>query len=317
MSCFAWSEADNEIETFEESHQMSLYPSNKSSRIILNEFGTVFRFNLDVLHLKNGGYLNLPSVELNDIMWTVRFSQLNNYINVSLAPVFSGNADDLIEVQAAFKLLQKQNKRDKSFVRLLSKQVIKRTVPVGDSLTVLNFVNVNDFMENFVYDNKATFEFEIITNPLNRKDLTPKLGLDVMSKKIFVELENVSNLNRNDSLAGQKVSAETEVRGVIWKILTEKKNGYFGVYLQADENNLGKWSYEVDATFKLLSFNSSVKPIQNSFTHKFNLGSTTRGFERFLGWFDLVSDLNQFVVNNTANIFVDVKVEDPEPLWSF
>lgn len=304
MSCNALSAPDFQAGVFRQPYEMGVYPTNKAN-LTLNNFATVFRFTLDVLRLQTTNTISSPYIELNGVNWLIRFNQLNNNINVSLVPSFNYGAG-AVEVEAAFKLYQKQDKKDKSFVRLLSKRLVSSYKSV--STTIENFIDLKDFMENYVYENKATFEIEIITNPLSRKDLSPQLGLDVVSKKIFVEVENVNNLFQN-------ISALTEVRGVDWKVLTEMKQGKFGVYLQADENHLGKWSYEVDATFKLLSFNSSVESIQNSFTHNFHLGSTTRGFENVLGWSDMIG--NGFVVNNTANLFVDIKVGDPQPLWSF
>lgn len=67
-----------------------------------------------------------------------------------------------------------------------------------------------------------------------------------MSKKLLIELDLTA--------LDQKVAFEFDLRGTNWTISTEKKNESLAVYLKANENYLGKLSWNVRATIALNRF---------------------------------------------------------------
>lgn len=114
----------------------------------------------------------------------------------------------------------------------------------------------------------------------------------------------------------QKIASEFDLRGIKWTIYTEKKNGSLAVYLKANENDLEKLSWEVHATFALLSFDNSVESIQHKFTHKFDVASPMRGIEKFISWTELFDSNKKFVLDDKANLFVEIKVDQTKQIWN-
>lgn len=272
----------------------------------LNNFGTVFRFTMDTDRLTTTPIVT-PSIELHSIMWSVQFKYKNNNIDIHLIPNFDNATYDSVEIEASFKLLQRIDRKDKTFAKFLSKRLIKKQN--AKALIMEKYVNWNDFKLNFEYEHKATFEIELIANPVNRKDLQSPNGLDVFVKKAIIEL---GNLNATD----RKIASEFDLRGIKWTIYTEKKNGSLGVYLKANENDLEKLSWKIHATFALLSFSNSVESVQHMFTHDFYVASLIRGIEKFVSWSDLFDADKKFVLNERANLFVEIEVEKTEPIWN-
>lgn len=288
----------------ESPHQMNFYAENKANSK-LNNFATAFRFTMDTSRLTKTPIVT-PSIELNGVQWTVQFKYKNHQLDIHLIPNFDHATVDSVEVEASYKLLQRIDRKDKTFAKFLSKRLIEKQN--AKALIMEKYVNWNDFKLNFDYEQKATIEIEIITNPLKRKDLKPPHGLDVMSKKSLIELENLNAMD-------QKVASEFDLRGVKWTIYTEKKNGSLAVYLKANENDLDKLSWEVHATFTLLSFDNNVESIQHTFTHNYNVASPMRGIEKFVSWSELFDQNKKFVLNDKANLFVEIKVDQVKQIW--
>lgn len=302
--------ADQQINVSEWPHQMGLNAEN-TVKSKLNNFATAFRFTMDTSRLTTTPIVT-PSIELHGVMWTVQFKHKNNNIDIHLIPNFDNAASDSVEIEATYKLLQRIDRKDKTFAKFLSKRLIKRQN--ANALIMEKYVNWNDFKLNFEYEHKATFEIEIIANPVNRKDLKPPNGLDVFVKKAIIELEDLS-------ATGQRIASEFELRGIKWTIYTERNafggyNGSVGVYLKANENDLEKLSWEVHAKFTLLSFNNKIESIQHTFTHDFNVASPMRKIEKFVDWNDLFDPNKKFVFNEKANLFVEIKVDKIEPIWN-
>lgn len=288
----------------ESPHQMNFYAENKANSK-LNNFATAFRFTMDTSRLTKTPIVT-PSIELNGVQWTVQFKYKNHQLDIHLIPNFDHATVDSVEVEASYKLLQRIDRKDKTFAKFLSKRLIEKQN--AKALIMEKYVNWNDFKLNFDYEQKATIEIEIITNPLKRKDLKLPHGLDVMSKKSLIELENLNAMD-------QKVASEFDLRGVKWTIYTEKKNGSLAVYLKANENDLDKLSWEVHATFTLLSFDNNVESIQHTFTHNYNVASPMRGIEKFVSWSELFDQNKKFVLNDKANLFVEIKVDQVKQIW--
>lgn len=158
-------------------HQISFYAENKAN-LKLNNFATAFRFTMDTSRLTKTPIVT-PSIELNGVLWSVQFKYKNHNLDIHLIPNFDKATVDSVEVEASYKLLQRIDRKDKTFAKFLTKRLIEKRN--AKAVVMEKYVNWNDFKLNFEYEQKATIEIEIITNPLNRKDLKPPHGLDVMS----------------------------------------------------------------------------------------------------------------------------------------
>lgn len=285
-------------------HQITVLAEN-GANLKLNNFATTFRFTMETSRLTKTPIVT-PGIELNGVMWSVQFKYKGHNLDIQLIPNFDKATVDSIEVEASYKLLQRIDRKDKTFTKFLTKRLIDKNS--AEALILHKYVNWNEFKLDYDYEQKATIEIEIITNPLNRKDLKPPHGLDVMGKKLLVELENLNTLN-------QSIASEFELRGIKWTIHTEKKAGSLAVYLKANEKDLEKLSWEVRATFTLLSFNNNVESIQHTFTHNYSVASQMRGIEKFVNLTDLFDSNKQFVLNNKANLFVEIKVDETKQIW--
>lgn len=293
----------SQSDVVDQPNEMTLLADSKANPK-LNNFATSFRFTMETTRLTKTPAVT-PSIELNGVMWSVQFKYKNHNLDIHLIPNFEKAASDSIQVEASFKLLQRIDRKDKTFAKFLTKRLINN----AEELIMEKFVNWNEFKLNFEYEQKATIEIEIITNPLKRKDLKPPHGFDVMSKKSLIELDNMKAMDQN-------VTFEFDLRGVKWTAYTGKKDGSLAVYLGANENDLEKLSWNVHATFTLLSFNNNVDSVQHTFTHNYNVASPMRGVEKFLDWNDLLDPNKQFVVNDKANLFVEITLDETKQIWN-
>lgn len=287
---------------------------------------TIFRFtvNAESLRLKS---VESPQFKLNDVSWKIKLCKTSaiddtdkeaisyakclfeedsssDMIDIHLVSAYEGGTVDWsCEAQAAFKLLHKDDDVGKSTVKYLSKRKFSNAKL---SHGIDDFIKFNDFLENYVHENRATFEIEVITNPLS---LMKQLEMDQMYGKFRVMIENVSKLESN-------LSSEVIVRNIKWRIKTKRENDALSVYLLGDENDMDmNWIYKVDVTFNLLSFDRSVKPIKHNLIHEFRCGSSIRGCKKLMEWSKFIDESKQFVSMDIANLFIQLKVDPPQPLW--
>lgn len=129
-------------------------------------------------------------------------------------------------------------------------------------------------------------------------------------------MENISDLDRFESEV-------VNVRGVDWKLIVERNGDFVGVYLYANheiisgEPNVLRQidTYDVEATFELLSADTSVTPLKKSFNPQdyrpsyFYWGyGATKGVENFIKFNELMDPNNKFVQNNKATFIVEFSV---------
>lgn len=185
----------------------------------------------------------------------------------------------------------------------LPKRTYKTTIPSNE---VRALVSWDDFVKYYVKDNETQLEIELSTN---RATFSLPSGVNQKIGRVQMLLNNVSELKDFNST---KVIAQ----GVTWKIHVQRKDYYLAAFLEAEEDNFNAGSnYNVSATFKLLSFDISHKPLIKNFTHNYRWGSFQEGFEQYLHWDDFFSANNKYVVKDKAHLLVQFTVEDPESLW--
>lgn len=139
--------------------------------------------------------------------------------------------------------------------------------------------------------------------------------------RAHLALPNVTQLNEMESpvgiVQGRIESPEITVRGINWKVIVEKCSDYLAVFLDAPSalpiNLFGsidrRWTYDVEATFRVLTFESTAEPFQETFSDGyFQWGDSKRGLENFMDWSDFTDENRKFVENDRAHIVVEFKV---------
>ncbi|XP_031632842.1 uncharacterized protein LOC116346777, partial [Contarinia nasturtii] len=274
---------------------------------------TVFRFKFNIDRLKLGE-IETPEIKLSKLHWKIKLnkrstSESNNdtdEIDVSLVCEPSSDINKTIwscNALAVFKLVS-------------SKQEIVKTLSNKEfnskhlSHTINGFVPWNELLnvENqYMNENEVSLDIEIQTNPLC---CIKAMAMEQSSTKLRLIVESVSKL-------GNVYSPEVILRGIRFKIQTRKEDEHFAVYLWAVEDDMDmNWCWEVFYSFKLLSFNNKVEPIDCKTTSDiFRYGCPSWGYGRLIKWSEFIDPKKRFVRNDTAIIEIEFTVKPPKPLW--
>lgn len=270
---------------------------------------TIFRFTADVSNLASNA-VESSEIKLSNLNWKVKLQKASigdnskEVLGVSLvAEIDDKTMDWSCEAQTTFKLLRTDGKLDQSIVKYLPKRKFSNEEP---SHGFDEFIDWNEFLEQFVDRNKAIFNVEISAEPSIR---SRGLDIDRNYAKYRVMIEHIDELSNPGSF-----SPETIVRGIRWTINARKNGDKCSLYLYADERDMDmNWFYEVDATFRLLPFDEDDQPIERSFTRKFCHGMSSRGFSEFVTWAKFVD--KRYTQGHRAIIEVELKMKDAEPRW--
>lgn len=133
--------------------------------------------------------------------------------------------------------------------------------------------------------------------------------IETIYMRVNVMLESATKLTEINSV-------NITARNIKWNVRLEKKNNKLALYLQADESDLTHYYYKVDAIFKLLSFDTKVKPVIKTFQQDFRRGSLEYGFDEFLHWDDFISTDKKYIVKDKASLLVQFTVSEPKSLWN-
>lgn len=274
-----------------------------------------FKVNLDDFEL---GEIESTEVILSKVPWKIKLvkrstSENNNNVNVLDIILVGAPPSDITkttkwscEVKASIKLLALNSTGTEIVKHFVKKQFNNKCL----SHEINDFVSWEELLDEknqYVEENEVTFEIGIQTNPLN---CIEPMAMEQTSTKARVIVENVSKL-------GNAYSPELLVRGIRWKIQTKKEDDFFAVYLWATEEDMDmNWCWEVEYSFKLLSFNSKVEPIDCKITSDFfRWGTPSWGYGKLIKWTELLDSKRRFVRNDTAIIEVKFAVKAPKPLW--
>lgn len=280
----------------------------------VTEFGTVFQFTLNTAKLSKVSE-NTPEVVLSGLNWKIRFSKKSSdgdqkTETLSVHLVSESKQKDMnwsCEAQAAFKLLRKDDQVDKSVVKYLNKTTFNSD---NSCHGVDDFINWNDLQKNYSYDNKVTFEIELSTSPLKRKRNASE-AINRCSVKFQMHIKDVSKLTTTSVR-----SPEVVLQGVRWHVRCSKYKDRLIVYLYSNRNDMEvNWTYKVDASFTLLSMKKESMHLKKKYSKNWDSEIKGWGFANFLVWNEFVSDDEMYVSQDSANIFVEVKVQEPVPKW--
>lgn len=279
---------------------------------------TIFRFKVNIDNVSDLGEIESSEIILSKVPWRVKLckrstSENNNDANVLDIFLVGAPPPDICtetkwscEVKAFFKLLAFDSPA-KEIVKYFSKKEFNNKCLSHGITEFVSWDELLDEKNQYVHENEATFEIEILTNPLNC--VKPRT-MEQTSTKVRVIVENISKL-------GNTYSPELIIRGIRWKIQTKKEDEHFAVYLWATEDDMDmNWCWEVEYSFKLLSFNSKVEPIDcKSTSDVFRWGTPSWGYGKLIKWPELMDPKRRFVRNDTSLLEVKFAVKPPKPLW--
>lgn len=262
-----------------------------------------FQFNIDITKPSSTrDCYDSPTILLNNLNWILRlcFSDWNVKLELKAVPNFY-TPDWRCEADTRIKLYSH------------SANIADREMLNGDNLiysnmnssyVIDNFMQKATFVSAYLEDNKATFEVELSTLPLDTRPPKPTPEIVRTYGKIYIKLNNFSTFR-------ETASPTTIVQGVRWTIRLEKNNHQLYAHLLADPNDLDtNSSYKVFGVFKLLSFDTSKQNAEGVFTQDFGQYITTHSVTQLL----LDSTHQTYVQNDSVNIVVEFKVFKSEIL---
>lgn len=272
----------------------------------IKSFATTFELilNIDDLELQPVESSEFP---LSDLEWKIIFNKRavgdrrNNVFALDIH-VVARSADNITKWMCAADV------KIRLFHKLKNIEAIRKSIAKHQfsnqsaSNGIYDFLEWNEFNQ-YMHERKAKFEIEISASPILR--IAPST-FEQSFTKMQVVINNVSQFQ-------ESWSHEVVLRGVRWKIHTTKQDDGLGVVLKGvDEDFDLQWSYQVHANIKLVSFNVNAKGIEGTFIHVFHCGSTEFGYKKFIIWNNLISEKSEYVKDDTANLIVELKVEEPK-----
>lgn len=278
-----------------------------------NRVGSVFHATADIRYLEHGQCAETStSIHLNDIEWSVRLckavsTHYANALDVALVSNVRGfGAKWHCDAQATMKLIGTNNRVT---YKNLPRHRFTNEVPKH---FIRRFIDWSDFTTQYVNGNQTTIEVALSTIVPSTSEPS---DVEVTKARIHVMLDNVSKLEKN-------ISPEVVVRGIRWRIVTERVGGAqaglggaLSIYLEAVEEDFGKSSsYRVCATFKLLTYDSSVKPTVFTIDELYHWGVPQRGISNFMRWDWLLDSTKKIILGDKANLLVEFSVEEPKSL---
>lgn len=278
----------------------------------LNAFRTAFFYTLNTTKLDSSGVDSLM-IELNGLKWTVQFRKNSNEncanahaLAICLVGYLKKNEIEwTCEAQASVKLLHKDGSDERAILKELPKKIFESS---DSSHGIDDFIKWDEFLKYYVQNNQAMFEIEISTSPLKRKRATTA-DVNQFSTEFHVVIDNVSKL---DSVC----SSDVVLHDVRWRILIKKEDEFLAIYLNGMANDMDpNWSFKVYTTFQLLPFNSKVDAHTIRFNNTYNSSISGWGQKNFLKWSDFVDPNKNYVWKDQANLLVELKVTNLEPLW--
>lgn len=279
-----------------------------TSKAAVFRSGGVSNFTLNVIDDMQSKMVELPELRFSDVNWKIRLVKKsigdNTKLDVISIYLVSYISDNTVkwscEARAVFKLLQIKNDiENSSIVKYLPKQLFTNDFCVHG---IENFIEWNQFIEHYVFAQKAFFEIEIYANPSLRGFPIQEIG------SVFrFMITNVSSFVTSRS-------ADVRLQGIRWHVRVQKQCNHLAVYLCAQEDDLDlNWCWNVTATFKLMSFERD-EPVKKSFHQVYRWGVISWG-TNLIKRDDFVDRNQHYVVNDSAIIFCELRVHPAKPMW--
>lgn len=285
-------------------------PSNEQygsevGKSLLQSSESMVRFKIIKAEVEKNEKKCLESSEfkLNDVIWKVKVCKKAveenekdevEYASVELESEFKDEtATWSCDAEVGVKLISKDGKHKEGKI---DKAAYNRK---NSERRNEKFIKWEDLKDNYLDNDIATFDFNIVTKSLNR---SPKL--EQTTAKFMLRVKQI-----NDKLS--EYSNELIVRGIRWKIYATKIADFFAIFVVANDNDIdteAKWS--VTANIKLLSTKEGGTAKERKFTNEiFDWTRTNLGFTKFLEWSEFMKAENGFVRNNAALVEIQLDIE--------
>lgn len=279
--------------------------NNRATSSKLNYMGTIFRFIVNVDDL-NSNCIESSDIFLSGVSWRVQFCKRTNNDSNAVDFILSSTYRDntvlwSCDTSIAVKLFHK-NARDNEKLSLnIPKQAFNN---MNSSYEIESVVNWHNFLEQYVQDNKATFEIELSTTPLRLKSVS---DVKQIQSKFQVVLDNRNNL-------GEIIAPEVTVQGVKWRIHTRiQRNETICSHLQA-VNIDPNWSYKVFAVISIVNKNGSTYACR--FSHIFTRDSPdVKPQNVMIKNMQANDQYDNFPWNAQTILIAELGVDTPKPLW--
>lgn len=281
----------------------------KMATSVITNFKTVAQFTVNTENLGEA-IENTPGIVLSDIIWRVRFGrnqtggdQKTETLSVHLVSESKQKDENWsCEAQARFKLYRKDDQVAGSVVKYLNKIKFDND---NSCQGINDFISWNDLEKHYALNNEVTFEIEISTSPLKQK--RKHECINPVSVNFNMNIKDVSKLISISS-------PEVRLQGIRWNIRCSKKEDYLAVDIYSEGIDVN-WSYRAEVSFTLLSMKSESMHLKKSFSKQLDTDYVAWGIKEFLIWTELVGSDKNYVTKDNANLFVELKVEDPVPRW--
>lgn len=280
----------------------------------LTNYATVFHFAVNISTLSSSNSVYSPTFVLSNMNWKVKFAKKSigidenaQVLSVFLEPIWAKKEEKWsCEAQATFTLLPKDDEAGQSLERHLCAKIFDNKSMVAHGFP--DFINWDEFVQNYVREDMANFEVQISTSPLLRKR-TAADDINQTSATFQVTVENASQL---------EVSSSNDVilQGIIWNVRLKKCDKHLAVYLYCREDDVDEnWFYKANVTFTLQSFHDDVGPKQLKMGAEYQRESIGWGFDDFLEWSKFIDKENGYIKKDRAILSVDLKVDPAMSKW--
>lgn len=277
----------------------------------LHTFENIVQFGMNVLEIDKTNERCLESVEfeLHDVTWKIRSCKnyditnvKKTWLDVSLIAVFSGDTLKWsCRAKANFKLIPEGNEKP-----LESNFDYYNFNRAESSKKINDFITWDELIDKYVVNDEATLEVAISTLVPNRAP-----NLERTSAKFEVRVKQLSKLDR-------QYTTEEIVRGIRWRVLATKMNDHFAVFVYGNDDDMDIHStWEVSATFRIMSTDGKNSVSKNFSSKKFNWMRSSFGFESFYKWSDLFDPSRSFVIQDATILEIELNVGAPEITFEF
>lgn len=196
------------------------------------------------------------------------------------------------------------DKNRRKSVKNIPKTQFKNGCLVSEFVEIIRTTDLTQYVQN----RWIVFDIQLFVNPLFIPE--PSETNNFHTKFQFI-VDNVSQLT-------EKQSPDMNMWGTTWNVLVQNYNSKLGVFLRNDRMIRNEnWSWNAQCTFKLISFDGTVKPIVRKITEDFYFDVGDWGFREFVDWDWLLDPAHKFVLDDKAVFEIDLQVQPSKPLWNF
>lgn len=212
------------------------------------------------------------------------------------------------EAFAIFKLLSNETNKV-----LVAKKLPKKVFNERFQLNKLDgFISWNEIDPNkkCIDQGRIRFDVEILADPVNA-DSSDQIEIKCTHSTLKIVIGDPINMK---SLSSERVV----IRDLEWWVQLRREDDYFGIFLCCDHEKIpAKWSYNVEAKFKMLAANDDKVLKEMRYKRDFRVGLYDWGFEKFISSDELLKATSADIWLKHAYFEAEIKVDAAKPLWNY